>query len=72
MLTLLIIGDILVCGFMIGIVAYLFVIADDDKQREVSQLPLLTDQETLSYADSGGKPTARPPDNDRAVEKAGK
>ena len=54
-ITLIIIGDILVCAFLIGIVAYLFMAADEKKHDEAARLPLLDDAESLA----GGRVDAR-------------
>ena len=48
MVTLIIIGDILVCAFLIGVVTYLFMAADDRKQSEAAHIPLLDDDESLA------------------------
>lgn len=41
--TLIIIGDILVCGFLAAIVPWLFWIADDEKIEEAARIPLMDD-----------------------------
>lgn len=53
-LALIIVGDILVCAFLAGLAAWLFASADDEKQKEVARLPLLSDAQTLQLG-AGGK-----------------
>ncbi len=40
MIALIIIGDILICGFLAGLVAWMFVINDDETIDEAARLPL--------------------------------
>lgn len=40
MIALIIIGDILVCGFLVGLVAWLFLRADDEKMNAAARIPL--------------------------------
>ena len=44
MMTLIIIGDILVTGFMVAVVAWLFARADDKKIDEAARIPFLEDE----------------------------
>ncbi len=43
MTTLIIIGDLLVCGFLAGLVAWLFTRADDEKMDAAARIPLEED-----------------------------
>ena len=43
MTTLIVIGDILVCAFLVGLVAWLFVRKSDREIDKVARLPLLDD-----------------------------
>lgn len=43
MTALILIGDILVCGFLAGLVAWLFVRADDKDIEEAANIPLNDD-----------------------------
>ena len=42
--TILIIGDILVCGFLAGLVAWLLTRADAKKMEEAARIPLEEDE----------------------------
>ena len=42
--TILIIGDILVCGFLAGLVAWLLTRADKQKMDEAARIPLEEDE----------------------------
>ncbi len=45
MTALLIIGDILVCGFFAALAAWLFMRAGDDEMDEAARIPLLEDDD---------------------------
>ncbi len=43
MVTLIIIGDLIVCGLLIGLTAWLFVRESDEKIDEAARIPLTED-----------------------------
>ena len=45
MTSVIIIGDILVCGFLVAVVTYLYATYGDDKVDEAAHLPLMEDDE---------------------------
>ena len=46
MMTLIIIGDIVVCGIIIALVAWIFARDEDKNLREAARIPLLDDEQS--------------------------
>lgn len=64
MTALLLIGDILVCGFLAGLVAWLLIRDDSKKLEEAARLPLLDDEQ--SWQGNGAPDIIRRKEDDNA------
>lgn len=53
MTTLIIIGDIVVCGGLVALVAWLFARADGEKMDEAARIPLDEDEDEVREVGDG-------------------